>query len=88
MRCIHARWRCAYRPAKVSQPAGPVSAAPPGFFRQKKANLAAGSEYEYGLFGVVCAVVLAAIAFSAVTIQVQAVVGETDTMTRSDFTLA
>jgi hypothetical protein len=70
----------------------PGGAALPGFFlpdrRQKKANLAAGSEYETCLFRVVRVIVFAAIAFSAVTIQVQAVVRQADTVTCGDFTLA
>ena len=40
------------------------------------------------LFRIVRMVVFAAIAFSAVTVKVQAVVGQTDAVTRGDFTLA
>ena len=72
-------------PTTVSQPVGPVSAAPPDFFQAKKSQ-------PYGwlrvLFRVVRVVVFAAIAFSAVTVQVQAVVGQADAMTGGDFTLA
>ena len=40
------------------------------------------------LFCVVRVVIFTAVAFSAVTVKVQAVVGEADTVTRGDFTLA
>ena len=55
--------------------------------RQKKADRQVGSEYEKGLLGVVRVVVFAAIAFSAVTVKVQAVVGQTNAMTCGNFAL-
>ncbi len=75
-------------PTTVSQPVGPVSAAPPDFFRQKKPTLRLAQSMNTILFRVVRVVVFAAIAFSAVTVQVQAVVGQADAMTGGDFTLA
>jgi len=63
----------------------------PGVFAfiagKKKANRQVGSEFVTRLFGIVCVLVFAAIAFSTMTIQVQAVVGQTDAMSGGNFTL-
>ncbi len=71
------------------QPRGAGAAPPPGLFSgKKKPTLRLAQSMNTILFRVVRVVVFAAIAFSAVTVQVQAVVGQADAMTGGDFTLA
>ncbi len=76
-------------PPGFHPPCGPEPRSATGLFSgKKKPTLRLAQSMNTILFRVVRVVVFAAIAFSAVTVQVQAVVGQADAMTGGDFTLA
>ncbi|VAM27607.1 Uncharacterised protein [Enterobacter hormaechei] len=80
---------CAYRAYNGVTARRPGKRSATGLFSgKKKPTLRLAQSMNTILFRVVRVVVFAAIAFSAVTVQVQAVVGQADAMTGGDFTLA